>query len=67
MEEIDKGFQQVNRKKKPNREGTRVQIQTKPPNIESQNKFKILQNSNEEEEDNVVEGEDLENEPMEIF
>eukprot|EP00253_Pinus_taeda_P036597 PITA_36597 len=66
-EETDKGFQQVNRKKKPNREGTRVQIQTKSSNIESQNKFKILQNNNEEDEDNVVEGEDPENEPMEIF
>lgn len=44
-----------------------MQIQTKSSNIESQNKFKILQDNNEEDEDNVVEGEDPENEPMEIF
>lgn len=39
----------------------------KSPSIESQNKFKILQNNNEEDEDNMAEGEDLENEPMDIF
>ena len=66
-EETEKDFQQVIRKKKPIREGARTKIQTQSPNIKSQNKLKILQQNNEEDEENMDEGEDLENEPMDIF
>eukprot|EP00253_Pinus_taeda_P003838 PITA_03838 len=66
-EEKDKGFQQVTRNKKASKEGIRTQTQTKSSNIESQNKFKILQENSEEDEDKVVEEEDPKNEPMEII
>jgi len=65
-EEADRGFQQVIRKKKTGKEGIKIQTQEKTPNIESQNKFKILQENSEEYEDDMEEEDGLEDASMEI-
>lgn len=65
-EEEEKGFQQVNRRKKSGNKGIKIQTQTKPVDIESHNKFKTLQQDNEEKEDKIVEEDGAEDEPMEI-
>lgn len=66
IDEADRVFQLVIRKKKAGKEGIKIQTQGKNPNIESQNKFKILQENSEEYEDDLEEEDGLENAPMEI-
>lgn len=65
-EEADRDFQQVTKKKKTGKEGFKIQTQEKPPNIERQNKFKILQEQSEDYEIDLEEEEDPGNMPMEI-
>eukprot|EP00253_Pinus_taeda_P031160 PITA_31160 len=64
MEETDKGFQPVTRRRRQSQEKTKSQPQGKAGISISQNKFQALQNENEEYEVNLEDDEDPGNSPM---
>eukprot|EP00253_Pinus_taeda_P008746 PITA_08746 len=66
MEDPERGFQQVVRKKKQNKERPKTQSQKKPIQTSNQNKFQALQSEDEEYEVNLEDDEDPEDTPMEI-
>lgn len=66
MEETDRGFQQVTRRKRQSHERPRTQPQRKPSITISQNKFQALQSGNEDYEVNLEDDEDPGNTPMDI-
>eukprot|EP00253_Pinus_taeda_P029130 PITA_29130 len=66
MEEPERGFQQVVRKRKQNKEGPKAQSQKKSNQTSNQNRFQALQSENEEYEVNLEDDEDPENTPMDI-
>eukprot|EP00253_Pinus_taeda_P010874 PITA_10874 len=66
MEDPERGFQQVVRKKKQNKEGPRTQSQKKPSQTSNQNKFQALHSENEEYEVNLEDDDDPKHTPMEI-
>lgn len=66
MEEPERGFQQVVRKRKRNKEGPKTQSQKKSSQTSNQNQFQALQSENEEYEVNLEDDEDPENTPMDI-
>lgn len=61
---MDKGFQQVTRRRRQNQEKTKPQPQGKEGSSISQNKFQALRNEDEEYEVNLEDDEDPENSPM---
>eukprot|EP00253_Pinus_taeda_P004365 PITA_04365 len=66
MEDSERGFQQVVRKRKHNKEGPKPQTQKKSNQTSNQNPFEALQNENEDYEVNLEDDEDPENTPMDI-
>lgn len=63
----DEGFKEIQRRKKPSKEGMRIQQKEKSVVIENQNKFQVLQEEEDENEGERKEHEDNENVPMEII
>jgi len=66
MEDPERGFQQVIRKKRQNKVGPKTQPQKQPIQTGDQNKFQPLQSEDEEYEINLEDDEDPENTPMEV-
>eukprot|EP00253_Pinus_taeda_P014645 PITA_14645 len=66
MEDSERGFQKVVRKRKQNKEGPKPQPQKKFSQTSNQNQFEALQSENEEYEVNLEDDEDPENTPMDI-
>eukprot|EP00253_Pinus_taeda_P008691 PITA_08691 len=64
MEEMEKGFQQVTRKKRQNQEKSKPHPQEKEGSLISQNKFQALRNEDKEYEVNLEDDEDPDNSPM---
>eukprot|EP00253_Pinus_taeda_P009631 PITA_09631 len=66
MEDSERGFQQVVRKRKQNKEGPKPQSQKKFNQTSNGNPFEALRNENEDYEVNLEDDEDPENTPMDI-
>eukprot|EP00253_Pinus_taeda_P027077 PITA_27077 len=66
MDDSERGFQQVVRKRKQNKEGPKPQTQKKSNQTSNQNPFEALQNENKDYEVNLEYDEDPENTPMDI-
>eukprot|EP00253_Pinus_taeda_P017343 PITA_17343 len=65
-DDSERGFQQVIRKRKQNKEGPKIQTLKKSNQTSNQNPFEALQNEKENYEVNLEDDEDPENSPMDI-
>ena len=63
----DEGFKEMQRRKKPSKEGMRIQQKEKSVGIGNQNKFQVLQKEEDENEGERKEQDDNGNVPMEII